>query len=342
MIDMVGSQTDSGLPTLAAVLDPAELARHLSVLLQWDISAEIRIKVLRWKKADRCTLEIALKRRGSVSASPSAVSLTASPTDGWQELIGKVYAEDRADVCRTMEEIRQAGFEPDAEFGVPRAIAFIPSLRLLLYEKAPGVRARKVIAANEAGSAHAADRCARWLAEFHARGPRSGRVFALSDQLRALEQARRVLQETGAPLAEKANRLFEELGWAAWRTGAGNMLASHGTYSPGQVLLAQERTLTIDWDTYQVADPAFDVARFLVELKRMGLKYTGSSTGFQAAADIFLSTYTATAGSGVVGRLAFQQAAIFLDRAAHDVDKQADEKGNTMLDEGLRTLAAAT
>lgn len=326
MPKVLGDPADAGIPTLHTVLDPVELARHLSDVLPWDQSQEVRLRVLRWKRASRCTLEIALP--------------TAS---GWRELIGKVYAEDRADVYRTMEQIRLAGFEADADFGVPRAVAFMAPLRLLLYEKAPGTRARTTIAKSSgAEGACAVERCAQWLARFHARGPRSGRVFDLNDHLRSLDQVCAHLTELGPPLADKASRLLAEVHAAARELGGSDLCAGHGTYTPGQVLISEGRAVTMDWDTYHVADPSHDVARFLVELKRMGLKYTGSTSAFDAAALVFLRTYAAAAGSDVTRRLAFQEAAICLDRATHDFNKQVDgryEKAEAMLNEGLRALA---
>jgi aminoglycoside phosphotransferase (APT) family kinase protein len=254
-------------------------------------------------------------------------------------LIGKVFGEDRTDIFRTMDDLQRAGFDANAEFGVPRPVAFLPALRLLIYEKAPGVRARKVISGSSgSGAAQAAERCAQWLAHFHVRGPRSEPVFTLQHHLGQLEQTRRSVAESDAPLAGKADQLFARLVTAAQRLSDHELRASHGTYTPGQVLLTEGRTVTIDWDTYQVADPAFDVARFLVELKRMGLKYTGSSDGFQSVAAVFLSTYTASGDPSVTQRLAFQQAAIFLNRAKHDLEKEEPNKAETMLDEGLRMI----
>src|SRR5438093_13399041 len=96
----VNNPTEPGIPTLAAVCDPAELAKHLSRLSlpwHWDTSQTIRLRVLKWHRASRCTFEFALKVAG-----------------GWQELIGKVYAEDRSDIYQVMEEIRRAGFGSDA------------------------------------------------------------------------------------------------------------------------------------------------------------------------------------------------------------------------------------
>jgi aminoglycoside phosphotransferase (APT) family kinase protein len=314
---------DPEIPTLVAVLDPAELAGQLNVLLQWDTSLGIRVRVLRWKRASRCTFELAV-----------------NTPRGWEELIGKVYAEDRSDVYRTMEDLRQAGFDSEAEFATPRAVAFLKPLRLLLCEKAPGTRARKLIVdSNQPDGVRAAERCAQWLARFHERGPRSGRVVHLHDQLRSLEDAWRGLAGLGGPVGDKASRLFERLAVTARGLGGVEPCAGHGTYTPGQVLLSEGRTVTIDWDTYTVADPAFDVARFLVELKRMGLKYFGSTQAFDAAGEGFLKTYLATGRSDVSKRLPFQQAAICLDRAKNDVDKQGPgwcDKAEAMLDEGLR------
>lgn len=316
--------SDPGIATIAAVLDPAELARQLRLLLGWDTSQGVQLRVLRWKKANRCTFEIALGAAGVC-----------------QELIGKVYAEDRSDVYRVMEEIRQAGFGDEEEFAIPRPVAFLPSLRLLLYEKASGTKVRAMIVKSSAADqARAAERCAQWLARFHDRAPRSGLVVHLNDQLMASERAARGVHDLGEPFADQAGRLFEQLATTAQGLGSFEMCAGHGMYTPGQVLLADARTVTIDWDTYQVADPSHDVARFLVSLKRLGLKCFGSFHALDAPAEIFLQTYVATRGPEITRRLPFQVAAICLERASRDIEKQAPEKAEAMLNEGLRVLQA--
>src|SRR5438034_1759546 len=61
-----------------------------------------------------------------------------------------------------MEEIRQAGFGDEEEFSIPRPLAYLPSLRLLLCEKVVGTRARSIIADPIAPDRIAAvERCAR-------------------------------------------------------------------------------------------------------------------------------------------------------------------------------------
>ena len=329
MAKLVDRDGDPAIPTLAVVLDPTELAKQLSLLSipewHWESSQGIQLRVLRWKKASRCTFEIALRM-----------------ASGPQELIGKVYAEDRSDVYRTMEEIRQAGFDSEAEFAIPRPVAFLAPLRLLLYEKAPGIRAKDfILSPKESDRILAAERCARWLARFHALAPRLGRVFLLNDHLISLEGCWRRLADLGLPFADKASPLFERLQTAASGLGSFEVCAGHGSYSSAQVLLAEDRTVTIDWDGYDVTDPSRDVARFLVALQRLALKYHGSLHVLDGVGEVFLKTYISAGRSDVSRRLPFHKAAICLERADHDVDRQSrgwHERAEMMLDEGLRVL----
>jgi len=329
MAKLVDRAGDPGIPTLAAVLDPAELGKELSLHSlphwRWDASQAIQVRVLRWKRASRCTFEIAL-----------------STANGSQELIGKVYAEDRSDIYQVMEEIRRAGFGSEEEFAIPRPVAFLAPLRLLLYEKAPGIRAKDfILSPKESDRILAAERCARWLARFHALAPRLGRVFLLDDHLISLEGCWRRLADLGCPFADKASRLFEQLKTAALRLGSVEICAGHGSYSSAQVLLAEDRTVTIDWDTYDVSDPCRDVARFIVALQRLALKYHGLLHALEGTADVFLKTYIGASRSDVSRRLTFHKAAICLERADNDVDKQSRgwlERAELMLDEGLRVL----
>jgi thiamine kinase-like enzyme len=325
LIDRVA---DPAIPTLAAVLAPARLSRELSnVLPNWELdgSQEVRFRVLKWQKASRCTLEIMLPT-----------------TSGYQELIGKVYAEDRSDIYQVMEEIRRAGFGSEEEFSIARPLAYLASLRLLLSEKIPGIRARSLIVdPNTSDRIPAVERCARWLARFQARAPRSGPVFRLEDCLIAWEGWLQGFADLDSPFAHKARRLLAQLKATAPGRDGVERCASHGDYTCSQVLLFDGRAVTIDWDTFNLTDPSYDVARFLVDLKRMGIKYFGSIHALDWAADLFLKTYSAAGGAYHTTHLSFHQAGICLERAKSDVDRQLPgwgEWAEMMLDEGLRIL----
>jgi len=330
MSKLVDTTSDPAIPTLAAVLDPAALVKQLRMCeaprRQWDLSQGVRVIVLKWKRASRCTFEIALKN-----------------ASGWEEkLIGKVYAEDRIDIYQTMEELQQAGFGSEQEFGIPCPIAFMAPLRLLLYEKVPGTRARTLIVGPSGTErVNALERCARWLAHFQAEAPRRGSMFRAQDYLRGLEEWFLDSGKSELPFAYKAKNLTEQLNAAARHLEGTEMCASHGMYTCGQVLLTERRTVTIDWDTFNLTDPSHDVARFLVDLQRMALKYFGSLNALDQAAEVFLKTYANAGGSYDATSLAFYRAAICLERARSDVNRQNPgwrARAEMMLDEGLGLL----
>ncbi|TLY44643.1 MAG: hypothetical protein E6K59_05755 [Nitrospirae bacterium] len=320
--------SDPGIPTLEKAFDQVVLREYLPAVLpsEWGAIRNVRLQVLRHKPGTgRCTFEIML-----------------GTTSGCYSLIGKVYAEDRADVYHAMEVISRSGFGPEAEFAIHRPVAYLAPLRLLLCEKVAGTRATELILnPNESNRVLAAERCALWLARFHAVGPRLGRVVRLDDQLSFLDGCRRSLGDLGRPFADKASRLFDHLNATARELSIIELCAGHGMYTSGQVLLLEGRTVTVDWDTYNVADPSYDVARMLVGFKRLGLRYFDSMHALDGAAEAFLKTYLATSRTDVTTHLAFQKAAICLERAKRGLDKQTRgwrELAEAMLDEGLRIL----
>jgi Phosphotransferase enzyme family len=323
----IGRPDDPAIPTLAVILDLAEWLRQLrNVLSQWDWdpSQETRIRMLKWHKTRRCTLEI-----------------TVPTTTGHKDLIGKVYAEDRPDVYRFMQEIWQAGFDSKEDFSIAKPLAYLPSLRLLLYEKVGGTCARSFIMdGNGPNRVAAVERCAKWLARFHARAPRTAPALRMEEALRAWEARLQHLIDPESSLARKASRVVAQLKAISPSSNSVEMCAGHGMYTCGQVLLLEGHTVTIDWDTFNLADPSHDVARFLVDLKRKALKYFGSMRVMDWSEEVFLKSYTA-AGGPPLSTLAFQQAAICLERAKSDVEKQRphwEEQAEMMLDEGLRIL----
>src|SRR5437899_11202680 len=105
------------------------------------------------------------------------------------------------------------------------------------------------------------------------------------------------------------------------------MCAGHGMYTCSQVLLLEGRTVTVDWDSYNVADTSHDVARMLVYLKRAGLRHLGSVHALDGAAEVFLKSYVALGRSYGSARMAFQKAATCLERAERSVPKQARRSG---------------
>jgi aminoglycoside phosphotransferase (APT) family kinase protein len=190
----------------------------------------------------------------------------------------------------------------------------------------------------------AAERSALWLARFQATAPQSGPVFDVRKHLMRLARWSSRIAALGGPFMEKSCLLLERLDVAAAALSSGGLGAGHASYGPAHVLLAGDRTLTIDWDGYDVADPARDAARFIIALERLALGRLGSIRALDAAADVFEETYVAVGRPDVAARLPFYKAATCLQLAAYGVHHKVShcrEEVATMLDEGLRILEQA-
>src|SRR6266851_10018986 len=125
MLEIIPNTLDPDGSALLEFLNKEELARHLNLFFfgreQPASLPYARIRVLRWHKRSRCTMEITLETCGII-----------------HELIGKIYAADRSNTYRTMEAIWLEGFDQNSENSIPRPLIYIPSLRLLLQENIGG------------------------------------------------------------------------------------------------------------------------------------------------------------------------------------------------------------
>jgi aminoglycoside phosphotransferase (APT) family kinase protein len=334
--ECVQSLIDPGIATLSEVLDPTALAEHLRVISHgpWSGVAveEVRVVgVLKHHVGKRCTFEIGLRTE-----------------KGWHSLVGKVYRKDRAaDVFQAMEGIRRAGFGPRDQFSIPQPFAYLPSLRLLVQEKVEGPLANEIFkTGDEQSRAAAAERCALWLARFHAAAPMTAAVSYPHEYLQSKPMQRSAHKIAGltGTFAAKGARLLQRLEEAVESLSPVEMRAGHGSYNAAQVILAPGRTVVFDWDWYDVADPARDVGRFLYALRRWALDQLGSIRALDAAAEVFLRTYLAVGSPDVEKNLHFFEASTCLNLAMRHLfdpgpsweEKQA--KAEAMLDEGVRVL----
>ena len=318
------SVTDPRLPALQTVFDPVGLGQVLNQVVpaEWGKAKDLKIQLLQYHRASRCTLSICWQT-----------------TTGSRELIAKVYAADRSDVYRAMKQITESGFGAEAEFAVPRPLAYVPEQNLLLLEKVPGVLATEVfLTGNETERVHAAERCALWLANFHRRGPRLGPVFTITTDL--LESWAQRLAKRAEQVLAKAVLLSTGLQNCTRKNGTIQPSACHGTYCHYQIVLNDNQTVTLDWDGHCLADPTLDVARFMIILQQLALTSQASLNALNATCQVFYSTYLAASRFHIAQQLPFYKAALYLKHAKDFAKRDAVriELVETMLDEGLRIL----
>src|SRR6266576_1787606 len=286
MLEIIPNTVDLHDSALFAFFDKEELVRHLNVFFssQWqsDFQSGVQIRVLRWHKNSRCTMEITLQTGGV-----------------FHELIGKIYALDRSDVYRTMEVLWREGFDQKAQNSIPQPLIYMSSLRLLLQEKIAGASVREIFLwSDRQKQFEAAERSAHWLAHFHSLAPRLTQVSPAENQLARMKRWTCRLTELGGPVTEKSKQLFEKLEAEHSQLQDVEFTAGHNSYSPDHVLLADGRTRVIDWDSYDTGDPARDLARFVVATQRLALGHLSSIRALDSLADAFLRAYVAERGAG--------------------------------------------
>jgi hypothetical protein len=287
----------------------------------------VKFQVLQWRPGRRLVLEIVLQT-----------------TTRWLRLVGKVYRENRPDVFEAIEKIWQSGLNREAEFSISRPIAYLPGLHLLLEEKVEGIPAKRLLLdGNASQRAAAAERCALWLVRFQALAPLQGKVMRVRKVLEQSERRVRSIFDAGAPFADKAERLFRRLSDIPSYLEKRPMCAGHGDYTHNQVILSDQATVTIDWDSYGVADPCRDVARFLVCLERLAMKELRAARGLEHACNVFVRSYLTADAPGVESHLPFYKAALYLQVARRDVVSQDPWqlwRAEIMLNRALQAVAA--
>ncbi len=330
MLEIIPNTLDLDESALFGFLDKEELARHLSLFFsgqgQCASLPDARIRVLKWHKKSRCTMEITLETVGV-----------------FHELIAKIYAVDRSDIYRTMEALWRRGFDQNAQNSIPQPFIYVPSLRLLLQENIAGGSVREIFLGNNRDKKfEAAERSAHWLVHFHNLAPRLTEVSVAENQLARLKRWTCRLAELGTPVTEKSKHLFEKLEAEYSQLRGAEFTAGHNSYSPDHVLLTDGRTVVIDWDSYDVGDPARDLARFVVATQRLALGHLSSIRALDWLTDVFLQTYMAERGAGVLSRLRFYRAATCLKLAKYCAFNRKvprwEKKVAAMLDEGVRVL----
>ena len=115
--------------------------------------------------------------------------------------------------------------------------------------------------------------------------------------------------------------------------------AGHGSFIPDHVILSGQRTVVIDLDEHDTADPSRDVAAFLVALQRRAIKLLAARHALDSAADALVEAYITSGPPGALANLRLYRALACLSWARRDLHKQNPELAEFMVDEGLRLMS---
>jgi aminoglycoside phosphotransferase (APT) family kinase protein len=173
-------------------------------------------------------------------------------------VVAKVYDEGEGEAAyANMREAWHSSFgERRRPPGLPRPLDYLPDLDVLVMERLEATRLADLGVYDE----KTLDRSVRLIASLH---ESDARPRKRRDSRRIVRSVRRKgdqidgrIPGLGAHFREVADALD------AASIGDRELRPAHGDCSAGNVLVASDRVALIDWDRFQSADPARDVAYF--------------------------------------------------------------------------------
>jgi hypothetical protein len=197
------------------------------------------------------------------------------------------------------------------------------------------------------------------LAELHSSGVSAGTIHRWDDEMTKVQAFVAPLTTAVPELAPAVLPLFAYLEDLAVGSTPDRQVPAHGTFRPAQVLLHQGRIGFIDFDSFCQAEPAMDLALFMVALVDLGmssLRATHPSipddglhtvleerlAQLEAIADTFLAHYTALRPVSRQ-RLALWKALNILELVARSWDRVKPTRLNhtvMMLERQLRSYGS--
>lgn len=212
-------------------------------------------------EASRSTAREALSAKGYeiidesfVTGRPDREALALSR--GGARAIGKLFPRGGGEQAfRNMTAVWESSFGSRRRpSGLPRPLEYLPEAGVLVMERLEG-RPLAEIGIADTGLL---ERSMRLLAELHDSDARPERNRGPRAILRSLERKAARVAELAPGLAGPVRKVVEAL--ASRVPPRAPLVPSHGDFSPRNVLVAPGRFALIDWDRFQWAEPARDVA----------------------------------------------------------------------------------
>jgi hypothetical protein len=292
---------DGEIPTLAAATDPQRMAEAISEALSAgpDEPLEVtrcRVQVVDYARQGRCTLryDVEARRPGAGEAET-------------QTVYGKVYPDDLGAVTAPVTAALRTHMLASG-VTIPRTIAWRPDIKLALLETIPGesviadaleARLRGTPApAGVPALEEMIERSGQVAAALHSSGIRRGRRRALDDELASLRQELALVRRFSPALAGRLDAAMQQLEAYAEQSDPLGLRLGHGDFTHGQLIFDGAGVGLVDFDTICQAEPALDLAQFLVYL-RIATRKSDPSRAAELLDQLgqrFLGAYLAAAG----------------------------------------------
>lgn len=206
-------------------------------------------------------------------------------------LIGKSYAgRDGPGTFEILKELWEKGFGGDPWLAVPEPIAYVPSLSLLLQERARGRDLHRDLG-DPVRSIESARRAARWLARLHSMRVTCAPIVPFSYEEERLARYGRTLGGLFPAHARRIDGIVRRVTSSLATLGASTRVPTHGDFQPRNMHASSDRITVFDFDRFGMAHPARDLGHFVGQCLTMSHVLTGSFREIEPWNTAFLDEY---------------------------------------------------
>jgi hypothetical protein len=274
---LASQEPDTVLSSLALLTDPEQACRFLekSIREQSPAYRDLSIqactpKVVRYKPGSRCTILYPME-------------YPPDQVDGrWPHLVvAKTYRNEKGqNAYDSMQALWNSPLGSSQTVTIAEPLAYHPEMRVLLQGPIREERTLKeliswAVSANTQESLGMLEdmmrKTAAGLAAVHGSGVQVGKLWTWEDELGEVRDRIERLGESIPSIAHAADPLLAQLKRLASSTPLDELVPSHGSFRPAQVLIYQGQIGFIDFDSFGQSEPALDLALFLSTVKSIGL-----------------------------------------------------------------------
>lgn len=179
-------------------------------------------------------------------------------TGSGRRVVAKIYSDDGGEACfANMEALWSSSFgERRNPPGLPRPIEYLRDHRVLVLERVAG----RALAEGGDPDTAAVQNAVLLIAALHGSDALPTRRRSARGILRSLRRKAERISRLDPGLGANVERLAGALQESPERER--ELVPAHGDFSPRNVLVGPARSVLIDWDRFQLADPARDIAYF--------------------------------------------------------------------------------
>jgi hypothetical protein len=286
---------ETQLAALAELADPEKARTFLEQSIQANAPAyrELRIEscrpqVLRYHPGLRCTIGYHLTYASDLAAGHNWPAF----------VVAKTYDGDKGQLAYdSMQALWASSLGTSGAVRIAEPLAYVPELKLLLQGPIPGEQTLQGLLETTL-DVHTPEaladlddylhKTAVGLAELHNAGVGIGNPHSWEDELTGVRAFVQRLTARVPELAGAATSLFTCLESLGTTCPPDSSVPTHGTFRPSQVLLDDGQIGFIDFDSFCQAEPAMDLALFMVTTIDRGMNAV--HTEQRGTADIPLDT----------------------------------------------------